>query len=72
MKAGGIILKKNDSPAFFQSRLTDAVSVILSELLSYEHPSKWTGLFYRRRAADKIGITIINVRMGGVPPPPGA
>ena len=40
MKAGGIILKKNDSPAFFQSRLTDAVSVILSELLSYEHPPK--------------------------------
>ena len=26
---------------FTQSRLTDAVSVILSELLSYEHPSKW-------------------------------
>lgn len=43
MKAGGIILKKNDSPAFFQSRLTDAVSVILSELLSYEHPPKGGG-----------------------------
>ena len=26
--------------SFTQSRLTDAVSVILSELLSYEHPSK--------------------------------
>ena len=26
--------------SFAQSRLTDAVSVILSELLSYEHPSK--------------------------------
>ena len=25
--------------SFTQSRLTDAVSVILSELLSYEHPS---------------------------------
>ena len=45
MKAGGIILKKNDSPAFFQSRLTDAVSVILSELLSYEHPPKEGAVF---------------------------
>ena len=31
--------------SFTQSRLTDAVSVILSELLSYEHPSNGTGLF---------------------------
>lgn len=31
--------------SFTQSRLTDAVSVILSELLSYEHPSKWRGVF---------------------------
>ena len=30
--------------SFTQSRLTDAVSVILSELLSYEHPSKGAGL----------------------------
>ena len=30
--------------SFTQSRLTDAVSVILSELLSYEHPSKGRGL----------------------------
>ena len=30
--------------SFTQSRLTDAVSVILSELLSYEHPSKRQGL----------------------------
>ena len=29
--------------SFTQSRLTDAVSVILSELLSYEHPSKDRG-----------------------------
>ena len=29
--------------SFAQSRLTDAVSVILSELLSYEHPSKARG-----------------------------
>ena len=29
--------------SFTQSRLTDAVSVILSELLSYEHPSNRDG-----------------------------
>ena len=32
--------------SFTQSRLTDAVSVILSELLSYEHPSNIGGDFY--------------------------
>lgn len=31
--------------SFTQSRLTDAVSVILSELLSYEHPSKGRARF---------------------------
>lgn len=31
--------------SFTQSRLTDAVSVILSELLSYEHPSNAAVLF---------------------------
>ena len=31
--------------SFTQSRLTDAVSVILSELLSYEHPSNARGAF---------------------------
>ena len=31
--------------SFAQSRLTDAVSVILSELLSYEHPSNRRGGF---------------------------
>ena len=31
--------------SFTQSRLTDAVSVILSELLSYEHPSNAPGIF---------------------------
>ena len=31
--------------SFTQSRLTDAVSVILSELLSYEHPSNLRGIF---------------------------
>lgn len=30
--------------SFTQSRLTDAVSVILSELLSYEHPANHRGL----------------------------
>lgn len=30
--------------SFTQSRLTDAVSVILSELLSYEHPPKLRGI----------------------------
>ena len=30
--------------SFTQSRLTDAVSVILSELLSYEHPPNVRGL----------------------------
>ena len=32
--------------SFTQSRLTDAVSVILSELLSYEHPSKAAGCLF--------------------------
>ena len=32
--------------SFTQSRLTDAVSVILSELLSYEHPSKGAACFF--------------------------
>lgn len=31
--------------SFTQSRLTDAVSVILNGLLSYEHPPNGTGLF---------------------------
>ena len=31
--------------SFTQSRLTDAVSVILSELLSYEHPANNRGSF---------------------------
>ena len=42
-------VKKTSIAHFFvsQSRLTDAVSVILSELLSYEHPSKERGFFVR-------------------------
>ena len=31
--------------SFTQPRLTDAVSVILRELLSYEHPSNRSGIF---------------------------
>lgn len=43
--------------SFTQSRLTDAVSVILSELLSYEHPSKGGGLFVCRysKAGGQMG-----------------
>lgn len=39
--------------SFTQSRLTDAVSVILSELLSYEHPSNPQGVFYADGRAEK-------------------
>lgn len=39
--------------SFTQSRLTDAVSVILSELLSYEHPSKWAVRFFCSREARR-------------------
>lgn len=38
--------------SFTQSRLTDAVSVILSELLSYEHPSKARALIVFRALND--------------------
>lgn len=41
--------------SFTQSRLTDAVSVILSELLSYEHPSKERG-FFSYLNAQRISI----------------
>lgn len=36
--------------SFTQSRLTDAVSVILSELLSYEHPSNALSFFSLKQA----------------------
>lgn len=36
--------------SFTQSRLTDAVSVILSELLSYEHPSIGRGPIFHSAA----------------------
>lgn len=35
--------------SFTQSLLTDAVSVILRELLSYEHPSNPAGYFIAER-----------------------
>lgn len=41
--------------SFTQSRLTDAVSVILSELLSYEHPSKTAGRFFVQRRRRALG-----------------
>ena len=45
-------LGKYENISFTQSRLTDAVSVILSELLSYEHPSK-AGRFLFRQLAGR-------------------
>lgn len=44
--------------SFTQSRLTDAVSVILSELLSYEHPPKDSGDF-----CLQLMKTILQIRM---------
>ena len=41
--------------SFTQSRLTDAVSVILRELLSYEHPSNGTVFFAQRKGAKPAG-----------------
>ena len=35
--------------SFTQSRLTDAVSVILSELLSYEHPSNAGAFLFAKK-----------------------
>lgn len=64
--------------SFTQSRLTDAVSVILSELLSYEHPSKGGGesafgtqghsLFrnYIRRVLDHQTVNIPNLYWGKI------
>lgn len=44
--------------SFTQSRLTDAVSVILSELLSYEHPSKRDGrLFFSSALTSETDIS---------------
>ena len=52
--------------SFTQSRLTDAVSVILSELLSYEHPSK-AGAFLRYRVPLNAGISLAQVALPTTP-----
>ena len=44
--------------SFTQSRLTDAVSVILSELLSYEHPSKHGSCFCYRYLIFYLSIML--------------
>lgn len=44
--------------SFTQSRLTDAVSVILSELLSYEHPSKRGVLFCGQKASRSLDYAV--------------
>ena len=41
--------------SFTQSLLTDAVSVILSELLSYEHPPKLPGMLFLCKTHDGMG-----------------
>lgn len=46
--------------SFTQSRLTDAVSVILSELLSYEHPSKLRGLFFFMNGVCRSKVGLVN------------
>ena len=43
--------------SFTQSRLTDAVSVILSELLSYEHPSKAPGRLFLPQKNSRVTRT---------------
>lgn len=49
--------------SFTQSRLTDAVSVILSELLSYEHPSKpGGGMFFREKPHNMQMLVPVDVR----------
>lgn len=40
--------------SFTQSRLTDAVSVILSELLSYEHPSNRRAAFFTPKCKEPM------------------
>ena len=50
--------------SFTQSRLTDAVSVILSELLSYEHPSKGVVVFWIPRKIKMLGRSESALRQG--------
>lgn len=47
--------------SFTQSRLTDAVSVILSELLSYEHPPKSAGAFKQFLHILNMGFSYVKV-----------
>lgn len=47
--------------SFTQSRLTDAVSVILSELLSYEHPSKARFFFFGGADESLVELAALNV-----------
>lgn len=49
--------------SFTQSRLTDAVSVILSELLSYEHPSKRAGLLLFHSVWLRISRSLLITRI---------
>ena len=46
--------------SFTQSRLTDAVSVILRELLSYEHPSKSQGM---KQLMSGGGVILIGTQL---------
>ena len=62
--------------SFTQSRLTDAVSVILRELLSYEHPSKAAALFLSVHFSAwwfRAAVRILRISMARVmgPTPPG-
>ena len=45
--------------SFTQSCLTDAVSVILSELLSYEHPSNGVVVFLEYRNTIDAAVSTI-------------
>lgn len=44
--------------SFTQSLLTDAVSVILSELLSYEHPPKAVGTFFVSPSLSRVFLWV--------------
>ena len=48
--------------SFTQSRLTDAVSVILSELLSYEHPSNLRSIFSLYTLRSFLPLSLKNSR----------
>lgn len=52
--------------SFTQSRLTDAVSVILSELLSYEHPSKRRGVHHNSTRSPRKVNRLTGLKRCGV------